>query len=148
MEKVVTSLRTNFKGALYIKAKTWKEIWNQYFFNYFFFMPPRLAGGIKRSGCPYVRLSEDQIKIFVQGRISRSINGSKLIFHMSMYLYETSRNIQRAMASWPVFHSPLISDFGQIIKVKVFVQSRISRPINGSKFTISLEDVYLWDQQE
>ena len=30
----------------------------------------------------------DQVKIFVQGRISRPINGSKLIFHMRMYLYE------------------------------------------------------------
>ena len=35
-----------------------------------------------------------EVKIFVQGRISRSVNGSKLIFHMRMYLYETSRNIQ------------------------------------------------------
>ena len=33
-------------------------------------------------------------KIFVQGRISRFFNGSKLIFHMRMYLYETSRNKQ------------------------------------------------------
>ena len=41
-----------------------------------FFMPPlpRPAGGIERSGCPYVRTyvrpSVDQVKIFVQGRIS------------------------------------------------------------------------------
>ena len=35
-----------------------------------------------------------KVKIFVQGRISRPINGSKLIFHMRMYLYENSRNIQ------------------------------------------------------
>ena len=33
------------------------------------------------------------VKIFVQGRISSSTNGSKLIFCMKMYLYETSRNI-------------------------------------------------------
>ena len=39
-----------------------------------------------------------KVKIFVQGRISRPINGSKLIFHMRMYLYETSMNIQ---APWP-----------------------------------------------
>ena len=60
------------------------------------FMPPQPepAGGKERSGCPYVRTSVDQVKIFVQGRISRPINGSKLIFHMRMYLYETSRNIQ------------------------------------------------------
>ena len=55
------------------------------------FMPPRPrpAGGIERSGCPYVCTSVDQVNIFVQSRISRPINGSKLIFHMS-----TSRNIQ------------------------------------------------------
>ena len=35
-----------------------------------------------------------QVKIFVQGRILSSTNGSKLVFHMRMYLYETSRNIQ------------------------------------------------------
>ena len=35
-----------------------------------------------------------KVKIFVQARILSSTNGSKLIFHMRMYLYETSRNIQ------------------------------------------------------
>ena len=35
-----------------------------------------------------------KVKIFVQGRISRPINNSKLIFHMGMYLFETRRNIQ------------------------------------------------------
>ena len=34
------------------------------------------------------------VKIYVQGRILSSTNGSKLIFHMRMYLYETSRYIQ------------------------------------------------------
>ena len=34
-----------------------------------------------------------KVKIFVQGRILSSTNGSNLIFHMRMYLYETSRNI-------------------------------------------------------
>ena len=45
-------------------------------------MPPRpwSAGCIERSGCPYVRPSVAQVKIFVQGRISRTINGRKLIF--------------------------------------------------------------------
>ena len=56
------------------------------------------TGGTERSGCPYVhksvRPSVDQVKSFVHGRISRPINGSKLIFHMRMYLYQTSRNIQ------------------------------------------------------
>ena len=35
-----------------------------------------------------------KVNICVQGRISSSTNGGKLIFHMRMYLYETSRNIQ------------------------------------------------------
>ena len=34
-----------------------------------------------------------KVKIFVQGRILSSTYGSKLIFHMRMYLYETSRNM-------------------------------------------------------
>ena len=55
---------------------------------------PRLARGVERSGCPYVRMSvrmsEDQVKIFVPGRMSRPINGSSVL-HMMMYLYETSR---------------------------------------------------------
>ena len=38
------------------------------------------------------------VKIFVQGRILSSTNGIKLIFHMRMYRYETSRNIQEP---WP-----------------------------------------------
>ena len=37
-------------------------------------------------------------KIFVQDRILSSTNGSQLIFHMRMYPYETSRNIQEP---WP-----------------------------------------------
>ena len=41
---------------------------------------PRPAGGIERSGCLYVRTSVDQVKIFVQGGISRPINGSKFVF--------------------------------------------------------------------
>ena len=67
------------------------------------FMPPRPrpAGGIERSDCPYVRTSVrtyvrpsvDKVKIFVLGRIKRPITSSKS-FHMRMYLYERSRNIQ------------------------------------------------------
>ena len=53
---------------------------------------PRPAGSIERSGCPYVRQSVDQV-VFVQGRISRPINGSKLIFHLEMCLCETCRNV-------------------------------------------------------
>ena len=62
---------------------------------YFFIMPrqPRPVGGHRAFGLS-IHPSVDQVKIFVQGRISRHINGSKLIFHMRMYLYETSTNIQ------------------------------------------------------
>ena len=57
-----------------------------------------------------------QVKFFVQGRISRPINRSKLIFHMRMYRYETSRNIYKShdllsyisrsddFRLWPIFH--------------------------------------------
>ena len=38
----------------------------------------------------YVCPSIDQVKIFVQGRISRPINGTKLIFHMRMNRYQTN----------------------------------------------------------
>ena len=47
---------------------------------------PRPAGGIERSGCPYVRPSVDQVKNFGQGRISRPINGSKLILYEDVSL--------------------------------------------------------------
>ena len=50
-------------------------------------MPPRLqpTGDIERAS---LRPSEDQVKMFVQGRISKPINDSKLIFHMRMHLYD------------------------------------------------------------
>ena len=55
------------------------------------------------------------VKIFVQGRILSSTNGSKLIFYMRMHLYETSRNIPKPyfmtyisrsanFRLWPIFH--------------------------------------------
>ena len=60
----------------------------------------------KRFLCPVASARQEhrafrfsvQVKIFGQGRISRAINGKKLIFHMRIYLYETSRNIQEP---WP-----------------------------------------------
>ena len=55
------------------------------------------VGVVRTCVCLYVHLSVDQVKIFVQGRISRPINGSKLRFHMRINLYQTSRNIQ----PWP-----------------------------------------------
>ena len=56
-----------------------------------------------------------KVKIFVQGRILSSTNGSKLIFHLRMYLYEASRNIEDPWPQppisrsanfrlWPIFH--------------------------------------------
>ena len=44
------------------------------------------------SECAHVRPSEDQVQIFVQCRISRPINGSKLIFHTRMYLIYKSHD--------------------------------------------------------
>ena len=74
-----------------------------------------------------------KVKIIVQGRILRSADGSKLIFHirMYMYLYETGRNIQDP---WPIFHSLLNSDFGLFSMVKIFVISRFLSSIDGSMF--------------
>ena len=75
-----------------------------------------------------------KVKIFVPCRFSRPINGSKLILHMRVYLCEVSRNIQQlCVYLWPIFHRPLILDFVQIIKVKIFVQGRILSSTNGSK---------------
>ena len=48
------------------------------------------------------------------------------------------------MTSWPIFHGPLTLDFGQIIKVRIFVQGRISRPINGSKLIFRM-NMYLYE---
>ena len=87
---------------------------------------PRPTGGIERSCCPYVHPSVDHGKIFVQGRISRPINGSKLIFHMRVCLC-----LER-------------SGCPSIDHVKIFVQGRISRPINGSKLIFHMR-MYLYD---
>ena len=83
-----------------------------------------------------------KVKIFVQGRISKPINGSKLVFHITMNLYEASMNIQEP---WPhdLYFSHLTLDFGQIIKVKIFVQG-VSRPINGSKLVFHIM-MYLYE---
>ena len=39
---------------------------------------PRPAAGIERSGCAYIRPSVAQVKIFVQSRISGTIDDRKL----------------------------------------------------------------------
>ena len=87
----------------------------------------------------YVHLSTDQVKIFVQGRISRPVNGSKFdISYEDVSLWD-QREYTRVMTSWPIFHSPLTSDFDQIIKVKIFIQSRILRSTNGSKLIFHMK---------
>ena len=50
----------------------------------------------------------------------------------------------RAMTSWPAFHGPLTSDFGQIVNVKIFGQGRISRPVNSSKLIFHMR-MYLYE---
>ena len=101
---------------------------------------PRTARDLERSGCPFcihtsVRPSEDQVQIFVQGRISRPINGCKLTFHMRMYLYDTSRHIQEP---WPhgLYFTVHWFRTRQIIKVKILskVDSQdLWSSVNGSK---------------
>ena len=74
--------------------------------------------------CPSI----DQVKIFAQGRISRSINGRELIFYnMRMYLYETSRNIQKSSRSliWVMMVQHKTSD-QYLISGKVFTRSSSS----------------------
>ena len=79
-----------------------------------------------------------KVKIFVQGRISRLINGSKLIFHMRMYLYETSRNIQEPWAPDLYFTVYwLWTDYQD-------VQGRIWRPINDSMLKFHIR-MYLYE---
>ena len=51
---------------------------------------------------------------------------------MRMYLWD-QQDYTRAMASWPIFHGPLTSDLGQIIKIKIIVQDRLLSSANGSK---------------
>ena len=70
-----------------------------------------------------------KVKIFVQDRILSSSNGNKLIFHMRMYLYETSRNIQDP---WPVFHGLQTSDFRQFSMVKIFAIGRFWSSLDGN----------------
>ena len=102
------------------------------------------------SVCAYVRMyvcpSEDEVNVFGQCRISRPINGSKLICHIRIYLFETSRNIQShdlmTYISWSTDFVHVY--FGQIIKVKIFVQGRISRPTNGSKLIFHMR-MYLYE---
>ena len=75
----------------------------------------------------FLRSSVDQVKIFVQGRISRPINGSKLVFHMKMRLagLYKSHDLMTLIL--------LTSDFGQFSMVKIFVIGRLLSSVDGSK---------------
>ena len=64
-------------------SKNIQELWPQ---NLYFMVHWFLTGQIVK------------VKIFVQGRMLSSTNGSKLIFLMRMYCYETSKNIPEP---WP-----------------------------------------------
>ena len=88
------------RGAKYIVGKKTKMLWLIFAFFFHFYAPAASARRGHKVFRLFVRLSIDQVNIFVQGRISRRINGSKLIFHVSMYLYETSRNIH-VQEPWP-----------------------------------------------
>ena len=54
---------------------------------------PRPAGGIERSGCAYIRPSVAQVKIFVNGRISGTIDDSKL--KKRLLTYNGENNVSR-----------------------------------------------------
>ena len=51
-----------------------------------------------------------KVKIFVLCRIPRPINGSKLIYHIRIYLYETSHDLLTYISRsaefrlWPIYH--------------------------------------------
>ena len=120
--------------------QTCKKSFTQYYCRIFMPLRPRPARGIERSGCQYVHTSVDKVEIFIQGSISRPINGSKLIFHMRMYLYETSRTIQEP---WP--HDLYFTvHWLQIIKLKIFIQGRILSSTNGGNLIFHMRK-YLYE---
>ena len=89
-----------------------------------------------------------KVKIFSKvGRVSRPINGSKLIFHMIVYLFETSRNIQEP---WPhdlYFMVHWLRTLARLSRLK-FLSKVESQNLLMLASYISYEDVPLWDQQE
>ena len=90
----------------------------------------------------YVSSSVDQVKIFVQGRISRPINGSKLIFHMRMYLCEIRKNIQEP---WPhdlCFTILWLWFFARLSRLRFLSKGESST--NGSKLVFHMR-MYLYE---
>ena len=83
--------RTDSAGALHDGLQGSKGVTKLLTGVKFIYAPAASArGGHRTFGLSvraYVRPSVDQINIFVQGIISRPINGSKLIFHMKVYRY-------------------------------------------------------------
>ena len=115
-----------------------------------FLCPHRLGPpeGIERS-CPCVRPSihppKDQVKIFGQGRISSSINGRKLIFHMRIYLCQTSRNIQNPWAPDLYFTVNWLRTLARLSRLRFL--SKVESP-QDLQVDISYKNVSLWDQDK
>ena len=100
--------------------------------------------GLGPPGSSGVRLVRTWVRMSVRPktrlRFLAKVESQDILMAASWYFisYEViplwdQQEYTRAMTSWPIFHSRLSSDFGQIIKVKIFVQGRSSKPINGSK---------------
>ena len=94
----------------------------------YFYAPtkPRPAS-IERSGCPYMCTSVrpsvvDQVKIFVQGSISRPINGSKLIYHLRMHLYQPA-GMKEPWPHYLYFKFPCIRTLARLSRLRFLVES-------------------------
>ena len=70
-----------------------------------------------------------------------------LIFHLRMYLYETSRNIQKPWAPDLYFTVYWLRALARLSRLR-FLSKVESRLINGSKLIFHIRNVFLWDQQE
>ena len=73
--------------------------------------------------------------MFVQGRISRPIiiiNGSKLLFHLRMYIYEIYKSHDRLTYILRL----LTAKFGRFSMVKIFVIGRFLSSTDGSKLIL------------
>ena len=142
------------KFALEVKRNLACSVYkNPLYQSYFMlFMPlwPRPARGVGCSGYPYIRTSVCpsiwRPEIFGQSRISRFINGSKLIFQMRIYPYETSTNTQEP---WPLdlyFMVHWLRTLARLSRLRC-----LAKVESQDIFMVAswyYEDVSLWDQQE
>ena len=108
------------------------------------FMPsrPRPAGSIQLSGCPYVRSSVDQVKIFVQGRFS-------ILMVASWYfiwgcISTRPAGIYKSHDLMTYISRSTDFGLGQIIKVKIFVQGKMLSSTNDSKLIFRMR-MYLYE---